>query len=96
MKRAIRVGPALALVALVVAGCGKVIDDEKAEDALQQDFKKSTGIEAKSVQCPGDVDVNTGDTFDCVVQTAKGKATVTLKILNEDADVKVTDVKTSG
>jgi hypothetical protein len=86
-----------ALMLALGAGCGgKVIDESKAEDAVQRDFERGVGIDASSVDCPGDVDVKAGNTFNCVVQTKRGRATVTLKVLNEDADVRVTGFKPGG
>jgi hypothetical protein len=93
IRRQIRAAITASLAALALAGCAKVIDDKKAEDAIKQDFGRNTGLTATSVDCPGDVDVKTGDTFDCAVETNQGNATVILKILNEDADVRVTGVK---
>lgn len=96
MPRLVSTAIAAAVIALALAACGKVIDDQKAEDSIQADFEKNVGIAASSVDCPSDVDVKTGDTFDCVVETKRGKATVTLKILNEDADVRVVNLKRGG
>jgi len=42
------------------------------------------------VSCPDDVDVEAGNTFECEIKLVNGKgATAELKILNEDADVKI-------
>jgi hypothetical protein len=87
---------AIAAIALGASCGGKVIDDNKAEDAIERDFERNVGIPAISVDCPTDVDVKAGNNFDCVVKTKRGKATVTLKVLNEDADVRVTDFKPGG
>jgi hypothetical protein len=96
VKAALSACVAASIAALALAGCSKVIDDGKAEDAIQADFENNVGVAAKSVDCPGDIDVNAGETFDCIVATERGKATVTLKILNDDADVRITDVKAGG
>jgi Domain of unknown function (DUF4333) len=86
-----------AAFAIALGGCGgKVIDDERAEQSIEDDFERSVGIRASSVDCPTDVDVTTGDTFECRVETQRGTATVTLEILNEDADVRVVDLKQGG
>jgi PBP1b-binding outer membrane lipoprotein LpoB len=88
---------AVAIAALLIAGCGsKVIDDKKAEAAIKSDVENNTSVKVASVDCPGDVKVNTGTTFDCTVRAQDGRsATVTLKILNENADVKVVNLKTN-
>ena len=88
---------AVAIAALLIAGCGsKVIDDKKAEAAIKHDVESNTSVKVASVDCPGDVEVKTGATFDCTVRAQDGRsATVSLKILNENADVKVINLKTN-
>ncbi|HEY1286032.1 MAG TPA: DUF4333 domain-containing protein [Solirubrobacterales bacterium] len=78
-------------------GCGgTVIDDAKTEAALKQNLAQSGNGKVSSVECPSGVDVETGATFECTVLLASGKQeTATLKILNEDADVEVTALKSS-
>jgi hypothetical protein len=86
---------ALVLAAVLAAGCGEtVIDDAKTEAAIEQNLEKSVGQKVTSVDCPSEVEVKAGETFDCAVGLAGGKGeTATLKILNEDADVEVTDLQ---
>ena len=88
---------ALVLAAFLAAGCGEtVIDDAKTEAAIEQNLEDSVGQKVKSVDCPSGVEVETDATFDCTVSLAGGKEeTATLKILNEDADVEVTDLRPS-
>jgi NAD(P)H-hydrate repair Nnr-like enzyme with NAD(P)H-hydrate epimerase domain len=85
----------LAVAAVLVVGCGEtVIDAAKTEDAIEQNLQKSTGQKISSVDCPSGVEVERGATFECEVSLAEGKQEiVSLKILNDDADVAVTDVK---
>jgi len=85
----------LAAAALLATGCGEtVIDSAKTEAAIEQNLKRATGADVTSVDCPSDVEVKAGATFDCTVELAGGKSqTATLKILNSDADVEVTDLK---
>jgi NAD(P)H-hydrate repair Nnr-like enzyme with NAD(P)H-hydrate epimerase domain len=87
---------ALALaVPLLVAGCGKtVIDDVKTEDAIEQNLEDSVGKKVAAVDCPSGVEVEVGESFDCSVTLSGGKReTATLEILNEDADVELTDLQ---
>jgi transcription elongation GreA/GreB family factor len=86
---------ALAAVALLATGCGDtVIDDAKAEDAVQQSMEGSIEEKVTSVECPSEEKVEAGKTFGCTVTFANGKtATTTLKILNDDADVKIVGFK---
>jgi Domain of unknown function (DUF4333) len=85
----------VAFAAILFAGCGEtVIDAAKTEDAIEQDLQRSTGQKISSADCPSDVEVETGATFECDVTLAGGRQEiVSLKILNEDADVAVTKVR---
>lgn len=81
---------ALALVTVLVAACGTAIDDAATEDAIEQNLENSVGQKVSSVECPSGVEVEPKATFDCEVTLADGKSeTVTLKILNEDADIEI-------
>jgi hypothetical protein len=85
----------LAAIALAAIGCGEtVIDDTKAEGAIQGNLEKSLHEKIKSVDCPSDQKVEAGETFTCTVSFSDGKqATATLKILNKDADVSLVGLK---
>ena len=97
MSFSVRCAAAIALlaIALAAAGCGEtVIDDVKAEGAIQSNLEKSLDVKIKSVDCPSDEEVETGKTFTCTVDFSDGKqATATLKILNKDADVSLVGLK---
>jgi hypothetical protein len=97
MRPAIRASMILAFaaVALLAAGCGDtVIDDEKAEDAIQASLEESLDRKIAAVDCPSDQEVEKGATFDCSVRFGNGdRATASLEILNKDADVSLVDVK---
>ena len=86
---------ALAIAVFVAVGCGEtVIDSAKTEAAIEQNLENSVGQKISSVDCPSGVEVKAGTTFDCTVSVAGGKQeTATLKIINSDADVEVTDLK---
>jgi hypothetical protein len=88
----------LLAAAVLAIGCGEtVIDSAKTEDALKANLGNSLGEKVSSVDCPSDVEVEKGKTFTCSVKLAKGEGqTATLKILNEDADVSVTDLRGSN
>jgi hypothetical protein len=85
----------LLAVALVAAGCGEtVIDDVKAEGAIESNLEKSLHEKITSVDCPSGEKVEAGKTFTCTVKFSDGKqATATLKILNKDADVSLVGLK---
>jgi Domain of unknown function (DUF4333) len=87
----------LAVSVAFVGGCGEtVIDDVKTEDALEQNVERSLGKKVTAVDCPSGVEVEKGKTFDCVLTLAGGqKETATMKILNEDADIELADLKSA-
>lgn len=89
---------ALAIAVLVTAGCGgTVIDSSKIEDQLEAYVEKSQGESVSSADCPSGVEVKAGNTFDCTVSLAGAKEeTVTVKILNSDADTEITNIKSGG
>jgi hypothetical protein len=97
MSFSVRAGAVVAIVAvgIVAAGCGDtVIDNTKAEDAIQHNLETSLHEKITSVSCPSDQKVDPGTTFDCTVDFSNGKqATATLKILNKDADVSLVGLK---
>lgn len=79
------------LGAAFLAGCGEtVIDDAKTEAAIEDNIESAVGKKVTAVDCPSDVEVETGETFDCTLTLAGGKEeTATMKILNEDADIEL-------
>jgi NAD(P)H-hydrate repair Nnr-like enzyme with NAD(P)H-hydrate epimerase domain len=88
---------ALALVAFLAVGCGTNIDSSKTEDQLKAYLEKMQSTKVSSVDCPSGVEVKAGNTFDCTVSLAGGKEeTVTVKILNSDADTEITNIKSGG
>ncbi len=90
-------GLALGLLAtaVLVSGCGEtVIDTSKTEEQLQASLSKTLQQKVSSVDCPSDVKVEKGATFQCSVKLQKGEEqAVTLKIRNDDADVSVIDLR---
>jgi len=87
----------LVAVALLASGCGEtVIDSAKTEAAIEQNLHRATGQKVGSVECPSGVEVKAGATFECTVELAGKQETATLKIVNSEADVEVTDLKVNG
>jgi Domain of unknown function (DUF4333) len=80
---------ALAVPAFAAAGCGEtVIDSAKTEEQLESELKKQQGVGVKSADCPSDVEVKAGNTFDCTITLADGETQkATLQIRNDDADL---------
>ncbi|HEX7059904.1 MAG TPA: DUF4333 domain-containing protein [Solirubrobacterales bacterium] len=88
---------ALVIAGVLVVGCGgTVIDSTKLEDTIQQNLESSQGKKVKAVECPSDQEIVVNATFACTVEYSDGKrATATLKIRNEDADVSLIDLKSN-
>jgi major membrane immunogen (membrane-anchored lipoprotein) len=95
MSRVCRVGALAIALVLLVVGCGEtVLDEADTEATIKQDVERATGQKVDSVDCPSDVEVKKGTTFECVVTFKDGKRSVeTLKIRNQDADVSVVDFR---
>lgn len=89
---------ALIVVALVAVGCGEVvIDDVKTEGAIEKSLKPRFGKRLTGVDCPEDVEVKKGNTFECALTLTDGKEEAAkLKILNDDADVEMVDIVPRG
>ena len=88
---------AVALTGLLVVGCGEtVIDSAKTEAAIEQNLRRATGQKVSSVDCPSGVEVKAGATFECTVDLAGKQETATLKIVNSNADIEVTNLKAGG
>ena len=89
---------ALALASFGVLGCGGVVIDHAKEEALiEENLEKSVGQKVSSVECPSGVEVEKGKTFECTVRLQGGKReTVTVKILNSDADTEITNVQSAA
>jgi uncharacterized lipoprotein len=89
---------AIALLGISLAACGEtVIDSTKTEEQLQSNRAKETGQEPKEVDCPSDVEVKAGTSFECTIVEGKGKeSTATLKIRNDDADLSLVSVEPTG
>jgi hypothetical protein len=54
-------------VVVSLAGCSEQVDDEKVEDFLLENAQAPALIE--SIDCPDDVEIDEGDTFECEVHT---------------------------
>jgi NAD(P)H-hydrate repair Nnr-like enzyme with NAD(P)H-hydrate epimerase domain len=86
---------ALILAAVLLAGCGGVdLDASKMQDQLEAYVENIEKAKVSSVDCPSGVEVKAGNTFECSVSLDNGKkGTITVKILNSDADTAVTDLR---
>src|SRR3954453_20747719 len=79
---AVAIGAA-AVLALAAAGCGDKTLDQGDEVNLVNKQLASDNLEAKSVDCPDDVDAKEGETFECDVTLTNGHmSTYTIKVQN--------------
>lgn len=92
---ALTVAALIAVAALVASGCGEtVIDRAKIEAALEEDLRKSEHKRVSSVDCPSEVKVEPGASFECTVKLSGGvEEAAVLRIRNRNADVEVTSVR---
>jgi len=75
-----------------LAGCSENLDDEKVEDFLLDNAQVPALIE--SVDCPSDIEVDEGATFDCEVHTrGGGLETSTLRQVDDDGDIELVGTK---
>lgn len=76
--------PLLAAGALAAAGCGdKKLDTGKLEGKIRDGIQKQAGVKIKAVDCPEDVKVKKGDTFNCKATTTSGQ-TANVKVTQQD------------
>jgi len=77
--------PLAAAGALALAGCGdKKLDTDKLEGKIQDGIEKQvSGVKIKSIDCPNNVKVKKGDTFNCKATTNSGQ-TANVKVTQQD------------
>ena len=76
--------PLLAAGALAFAGCGdKKLDTDKLEGKIKTGIQKQAGVKIRKVDCPSDVKVKKGNTFNCKATTTSGQ-TATVKVTQQD------------
>jgi Domain of unknown function (DUF4333) len=86
---------AVFLLASAGGGCGgTVLDDVKTEAQIEQNLEQAAGRKVTAVECPSGVEIEADETFDCAVTLAGGKEeTATIRILDEDANTELADLK---
>lgn len=83
---------AVPLVALLLAGCGTTeLDLDKAERLVTETVTTQVGAEVESVECPADVTVEAGGTFECLVTATDGtKGDALLRQKDDEGNVNIT------
>jgi len=80
------------ITALLIAGCGQVIDNDEAEVRISKTLTKGMGVPISAARCPQDVKVEPGTSFRCAFTAARSRLKATLKIVNERGDLVIVSV----
>jgi hypothetical protein len=80
--RLISVAAAAALAVTAVA-CTPDLDTEGLEPMLKEQVQRETGTTVTSIDCPDNVKVEAGGTFECTATETSG-ATFTIKVVQTD------------
>lgn len=73
----------VAMLAVAAAACTKTLDTDGLETQLQTDIERQTDSTITAVDCPEDVDVAAGETFECTAEEESG-ATFTIEVTQRD------------
>ena len=63
---------AVAALAVAFAACTKTLDTDGLEDDLKVQVARETGTTITAVDCPADVEVEAGGTFECTAEEESG------------------------
>lgn len=74
---------AVAALALAAAACTKTLDTDGLEGQLKSQIQDQTGTTITAVDCPADVQVEAGGTFECTAEEESG-ATFTVRVTQSD------------
>lgn len=84
-----------ALLAVVALACSATLDTDSLAQQILTGIEDQAGVDITSVECPDDVPVEAGATFECSVTAADGTSgTVTVTQSDDQGNVtwEVTDV----
>ena len=74
---------AVATLAAAAAACTKSLDSDGLETMLQEQLTRETASTITAVDCPDEIKVETGGTFECTVTEESG-TTFTLSLTQTD------------
>ena len=74
---------AVATLAVAAAACTKSLDTDGLETKLKDQIEAETGSTITGVDCPSDVEVEAGTTFECTATEESG-ATFTVEVVQTD------------
>jgi len=94
MRTVIRALPAVAALALALAGCSKTLDVSEAEKTIATDYARQIpGADVRSVSCPDDVSADVGTKATCTMVLARDvRLKVALEVTGDDGKVRWTTV----
>ena len=79
---------ALAAGAIAIAGCGsQQLDTAEAERTIANRLGEQAGTRVK-IECPDDVEIEKGDTFQCKARARNDTATVKVTQLDDEGNVR--------
>jgi hypothetical protein len=70
-----RVAAASLAAAVLLAGCAEVFEQDDLEEKVTSSLAKDAGqsTEGVTTECPDDVEVEEGNTFECTLTDARGR-----------------------
>jgi Domain of unknown function (DUF4333) len=74
---------AVAMLAVAVAACTKSLDTDGLESKLKTQIEAQTDSTITGVECPDDIKVESGATFECTATEESG-ATFTIEVVQTD------------
>ncbi len=86
---------AITFLVILAAACSKTLDTAGLETELKSGLESQLNISGVTVECPADIKVEKGATFECSASDDTGaKATITVTQTDEEGNVRweVTDV----
>jgi len=93
-SRSVRKLAAVVVLAIAAAACTKTLDTDGLEGELKRQIEQQTDSTITSVDCPADVEVQAGESFECTAEEESG-TTFTLTVTQRDdqgnVDWEVTD-----
>lgn len=72
----------------LLAACSATLNTKKLEDEIKKGIEEQTGIDVASISCPGNIELEEGDTFDCEVEAEDdSKTSVTVTQQDDEGNV---------
>jgi hypothetical protein len=70
--------------AFALSACGtKMLNTDKLETKIKQGIEQQAGVRVRSVNCPSNVEIKAGGTFNCTAVTTGGDR-ATVRVVQQD------------